>query len=294
MISFLGWTPTEDVSTGVVVIPAPYEATTSYGQGTARGPAAILEASHQVEFYDEELQYAPCRIGIATRAAIAFGEATHEAAIALVAQAVAAVHDAGQWPLVLGGEHSITSGCVRGTLPHSPGLGVLQIDAHADLRNEYDGSPWSHASVMRRIVELGCPTVGVGIRALCEEEAAFIRERQLPRWFAHQLPQDLSWIEPVIDALPERVFLTVDVDGLDPSLVRATGTPVPGGIGWYPLLALLRTLFARRTVVGADIVELAPQVGDHPSDFTVARLAYKLIGYYAERHRRTGDGKTLS
>lgn len=266
----------------VVVIPAPYEATTSYGKGTAHGPHAILEASHQVEYYDEELESEAYRVGLTTRAPIVFDGLVGADAVAQVESAVREAYQAAQWPIVLGGEHSITSGAVRACREVYPDVGVVQIDAHGDLRDTYEGTPWSHASVMRRIVDLGCPTVGVGLRSLCAEERTFIRERQLPRWYAFAMAANDRWIDEAIAATPEHCFVTLDVDGLDPSIIRATGTPEPGGIGWYPLLTFLRRLCAERTVVGADVVELAPVAGDHTSNFTVARLVYKMIGYWAE------------
>lgn len=271
----------------VVVLPVPYEATTSYGQGTSRGPDALIAATAQVEFYDEELQSQPHEIGIATADPVDVAGCDGATVVAHVATRVREIVARGQWPLVLGGEHTITTGCLRGCLERYPDIGVLQIDAHADLRDTYHDTPWSHACVMRRIVELGCPTVGVGLRAVCREEAEFIRTKRLPRWFAHDIVGRIDWIDDVITALPQHVFVTFDVDGLDPSVIRATGTPVPGGLDWYTALRLLRAVFAQRTVVGADVVELAPQAGDHASDFAAARLACKLVGYY---HAATSGG----
>lgn len=264
----------------VAILPVPLEATTSYGHGTAAGPAAILEASCQVEFYDEELDREPYRVGLTTCPAVDFSGVTGADAIARIDTAVSEILGRGQWPLALGGEHALTTGGVRACLRRHPGMGVLQVDAHGDLRAEYEGSPWSHASVMRRIVELGCPTVGVGLRSICPEERDLIRAQRLPRWFAYQMAGSDAWMTDAIAALPAKVFLTIDVDGLDPSIIRATGTPEPGGIGWYPLLQFLRRVFQEREVVGADVVELAPAPNDHASNFTVAKLVYKVIGYW--------------
>lgn len=263
----------------VVIIPAPYEATTSYAQGTRLGPQAILQASEQVEFYDEELDCEPYLVGLRTTAALEF-PTPGLPALDCIAAAVEEVVTAGALPIVLGGEHSITSGCVRGCLAKFPHLGVVQIDAHADLRDTYHDTPWSHACVMRRIVELGCPTVGLGIRALCTEERDFIQAHHLPRWFAHDMQAGDQWMDDAIAALPAHVFLTIDVDGFDPGVLKATGTPVPGGLGWYDVLRFVRKLCASKQVVGADVVELAPQPGDHAADFLAARLVYKLIGYW--------------
>lgn len=266
----------------VCVIPVPFEDTVSYGGGTAHGPAAILDASAQVEFYDEELQAEAFMIGIDTAPAVDFSGVTGAAAIDRIEAATAAVLARGQWPLLLGGEHSMTTGPVRACRAKYPDVAVVQIDAHGDLRNEYQDSPWSHACVMRRIHEMGVPTFGIGLRSICPEEAALIREAKLQRWFAYQIAESDRWIDEVLAATPQRIFLTIDVDGFDPAVIRATGTPEPGGLQWYPTLRFLRRLFAEKTVIGADVVELAPTDADHASSFAVARLVYKLIGYKSQ------------
>ncbi len=287
MTPFLDIPSTPIEQARVVVLPVPFEATTSYGQGTSQGPAVLLDTTAQVEFYDEELDATPHTIGIATADPVPVEGCNGETVVQRVAARVTEIVARGQFPLALGGEHTITSGCVKGCLTRYPDVGVLQIDAHADLRNTYHDTPWSHACVMRRIVDMGCPTVGVGIRGLSQEEVDFIREKQLPIWFAHHIAGRNDWMQAAIDALPQHVFVTFDVDGLDPSVIRATGTPVPGGLDWYTALQFLRMVFAQRTVVGADVVELAPQAGDHASDFAAARLAYKLVGYHAEAIARS-------
>lgn len=284
-MQFLDIPATPVAEARVVVLPVPYESTTSYGQGTARGPAALLAASAQVECYDEELGTSPHEIGIATVEPVGVQGCDGATIVTRVAARVQEITARGQWPLILGGEHTITTGCIQACLTRYPDLGVLQIDAHADLRDTYHDTPWSHACVMRRIVELGCPTVGVGMRALCREEAEFIRTKRLPRWLAHEIISRTDWMDDAIKALPPHVFVTCDVDGLDPSVIRATGTPVPGGLDWYTALRFLRRLFTQRTVVGADVVELSPRGDDHASDFAAARLAYKLVGYFTESRR---------
>lgn len=262
------------------VLPVPFEATTSYGGGTQHGPQAIIDASSQVEFYDEELDCEPRRAGIVTYDAVDCCGVSGEDAITRIEQATALILGDGRVPVVLGGEHSITTGPVRACLAHAPAMGVLQIDAHGDLREQYEGSRWSHASVMKRIYELGCPTVGVGLRSLCEEERSLIRDARLPRWFAYDMASDDVWMQEAVAALPEHVYITVDVDGLDPSVIRATGTPEPGGLSWWTTMKFLRMVFAQRQVIGFDIVELAPSAHDHASSFAAARLVYKMIGYH--------------
>lgn len=268
----------------VVILPVPYEASTSYGKGTASGPEAIHRASSQVELYDEVGERHPYECGIHSCAPVDLQGMVGEAAMERIAAALAPHLTARKFPVVLGGEHSITSGVMRAVRGAFPDVGVVQLDAHGDLRSSYEGSPWGHASVMRRVVEMGCPTVGIGIRSLCAEERDCIREQRLPRWFAHQVVGRTDWIAPAIAAVPRRVFLTLDVDVFDVSLMPSTGTPEPGGMGWYEVLAFLERLFAEREVVGMDVVELAPRAGDHGSDFLVAKLIYKAIGYLTIGH----------
>ncbi|HEV8239437.1 MAG TPA: agmatinase [Thermoanaerobaculia bacterium] len=267
----------------VVVLPVPFERTTSYGKGTALGPAAILAASRQVELWEEMLRSEPWRMGIATLPPFEPAAQDAEAALAEL-EAEARRHlEAGKFLVTLGGEHSLTIGPVRaaravhGEIGQSD-IGVVQFDAHADLRPEYDGTPWSHASVMRRLHEDGIPALAVGIRALCDEEAALIADKGLPTIWGWELPARERFLAE-IERLPEKVYLTFDVDFFDPSLMPATGTPVPGGGAWYPTLDCLRELFARKTVVAMDVVELAPLAGAHGADFLAASLVHKCLAY---------------
>lgn len=269
------------------VWPVPYEATTSYGEGTRLGPAAIVEASAQVEFYDIELDAEPCRMGIATlppptlpRDPAATVEALRRAYEDLLAD--------GRFLVALGGEHTITYPLVaawRSRLAAEGGLSVLQLDAHADLRDEYQGTRWSHACVMRRVLDDGVPVVGVGLRAFSIEERDLLRERRQVAVLGHELGA-ADWIDRVLAALGPKVYLTFDVDFFDPSLVPATGTPEPGGGTWSQATALLRRVFAERQVVAADVVELAPIEGLHAPDFVVAKLVYKILGYHARAEQR--------
>lgn len=267
------------------VLPLPFERTTSFGKGTVDGPGAILRASQALELYDEELDAEPCSMGVATLPP--FLPEAHDMGDALEEiRAEARRHlEAGKFLVALGGEHSVTSALALAARDVHGELGVVQLDAHADLRDSFEGTPWSHASVLRRIVEEGLPTLGVGIRSLSRPEAELIRDRELPVLWGEELAEpDLpARFRERIDALPERVYLTFDLDFFDPALVPATGTPEPGGGAWYPTLALLRSLFRYKQVVAMDVVELAPIGGQPASDFLAAKLAYKCLGYLQER-----------
>lgn len=261
------------------VLPVPYEKTVSYGGGTALGPQAILEASSQLETWDGSSN--PSALGIHTCSPIpCAGEA--EASIHAIEESVRAIVSAGSLPVVLGGEHTVTYGVIKGLLSAGIGdLGVVQIDAHADLRDSYEGDPLSHACVMKRVADLGVPVFQLGVRALCEEELAAREALSVAYLDAESLvPANVATVELPAD-FPRNVFFTVDVDGLDPSVMPATGTPVPGGLGWYQALSLFESVARQRTLVGFDIMEFAPIPGFHAYDFAAALLTYKLMGITA-------------
>jgi agmatinase len=267
-------------SARAVVVPVPYEGTVSYGAGACRGPDAILRASEQIELYDEELGFEPFRVGIHTTAPLAVcDDDDPEKVVDAVRVRCAELLDADKWFALLGGEHSITPGAVRAAAARFPGLRVVQLDAHADLRDSYEGSAWSHASAMARCLETA-PVTAVGIRSYSVEEAERIR-RGIPGYrmiHARETGGD-AWHDRALADLDDTpVYLTIDVDVFDPSIVPATGTPEPGGLGWRATLDFLDKLFGRTQVVGCDVVELAPIEGLHHVDFTIARLVYKLIG----------------
>ena len=278
-------------SAKVVILPIPYEATTTYRQGCQNGPAALLEASDQLEAYDEELERETCReVGIYTCPAIA--DTRHQAVSAQAmlqetTQTVTKLIEEGKWIIAVGGEHSITAGVVKAYQQAlKQPFTVVQIDAHGDLRHQYEGSIYNHACVMRRIVELGLPTLAVGIRSICLEEAELIKAHQIPIIWAREMVDNTDWIEAAIARIPtEHVFITIDVDGIDPSLMPGVGTPEPGGLNWYALLQFLGRLFATRRVIGGDVMELAPLVDSVVSEFTAAKLVYKLIGYQASSQK---------
>lgn len=272
----------------IAVWPVPFERTVSYGTGTAQGPAAILAASTQVELYDEELGGEPYRVGVATLPEFSPPAEDLGEAIEQIRDAARPHFAAGKVLLTLGGEHGLTTGPVRAARDVHGDIGVVQFDAHADQRDAYEGTPWSHACVMRRLHEDGLPTLAVGIRALSVEEGELIRRRGLPIVWGYELDAlESRRFQELLDALPESVYLTFDVDYFDPALVPATGTPEPGGGLWWPTLRLLRELFQRKRVVGMDVVELAPLAGQPASDFLAARLVYKLIAYWAEALERS-------
>ena len=267
------------------VLPIPYEATTSYVEGTRHGPAALIEASSQVELYDEVHGDEPCRAGIHTLPPLDC-RGTPGDVVDRIRAEVSSHLGRDRFVLSLGGEHTLTVGCVEGAADVLGPLTVVQIDAHADLRDEYGGSPLSHACVMRRLADRH-PMVQIGIRALSVEEARFAKAREIPVVSAVQIAEERgipeesrAWMARAIDAIgTERVYLTFDLDGLDPSIIPAVGTPEPGGLLWHETLALIDALFAARTVVAADVVELCPIPGSAVSDFTAARLAYKIAGH---------------
>jgi len=286
-LSFLG----ADVSAPyekaeVVILPVPYEATTTYRQGCKYGPEAILEASQQVEYYDDELEQEVWPSGIYTHPAIADtrnGQIAAEAMLQTTQATVQKLVQDGKFVIALGGEHSITAGVVTAyqqAYPEEP-FTVVQIDAHGDLRHEYEGSIYNHACVMRRIVELGLPTVQIGVRSLCREEADLIKEKELTVVRAQELASQPDWMTQTLSRIStQRVFLTIDLDGLDPAAMPGVGTPEPGGLSWFALLSFLRQLFQSYEVIGADVMELAPISGSVVSEFTAAKLVYKLIGYH--------------
>lgn len=263
----------------VVVLPVPYEATVSYGGGTANGPAAILRASTQVELYDEQLGSEPFHAGLFTDPLLDVSGTTEQVVGRIKARS-GELMDAGKWVVMLGGEHAITPGGVAAAASRHPGLHVVQLDAHADLRQQYAGDAWSHACAMARCLDLGVPLTALGIRNYSVDEARSIREGIPGYRIVHAWEMDHEhWIERALDGLDEKpVYLTIDLDYFDPAIIPATGTPEPGGGAWWPTLRFLDRLMKRANVVACDLVELAPSPGLHHADFTAARLAYKLIG----------------
>ncbi len=251
-----------------VVIPVPYEKTTTYGKGTKHGPAAILKASQKLETFDEDLKYEPyLKAGVHTTKPIQISHLTSH---------VSKILNDNKIPVILGGEHSISPYAVKACAEKYKDLSVLQFDAHADLRDEYNGSKENHACPMRRILEI-CPAVQVGVRNISKEEYSFAEESgQLKKihW-----AEKIELVEKIENQLSKDVYITIDVDVFDPSLIPATGTPEPGGMFWYEVIDILSRVCRDKNIIGFDVVELAPIKGMHASDFTVAKLVYKIMGY---------------
>lgn len=267
----------------VAIVPVPYEATTSYGKGTKNGPTAILEASQQVELFDDELWIEPHKIGIQTVLPVEMAPVTAETENPFheLRDAVRPIIEFGKFPVIIGGEHSLSLGSVAACADRYPDLSILQIDAHADCRDSYEGNPYSHASVSYHIYK-GLPNpliTQVGIRNISAGEIQWLEEEK-PRinifWARNQ---DRWNFNEIISTLSDNVYLTIDLDGLDSGIMPSTGTPEPGGMSWYQLTDLIKLLCVKRNVVAADIVELAPIKGLHAPDFLAAKLMYKLIGY---------------
>jgi agmatinase len=258
------------------ILPVPYEKTVSYGHGTALGPGAIIASSGQLERFDGESD--PGAEGIYTWPAVDCS-GKPERVIDDIARAVGRILKLKKIPVVLGGEHTVTWGVIKGYLEAGEkDFGVVQIDAHADLRDAYEGDKYSHASVMRRVVEAGIPLVQLGCRAYCEEEREARKAHKVLAFDAMELaPRGISKIR-LPEKFPSRVFFTLDVDGIDPSVLPATGTPVPGGLGWYQTLGLFESVARQRRIIGFDIMEFAPIAGFHAFDFAAALLAYKMMG----------------
>ncbi len=293
---FLGLSPAEcPLSRArVVFVPAPFDQTTSYMPGTRFGPRAILEASRQVEFYDEELDLEPYHIGIATLGEIQTDPLDCQGGLDRLEAVVSKLADSGAVPFTLGGEHSLTIAPVRALRQRYPELSVLQLDAHLDLRAEYQGTKHSHASVMRRVRELGVPTVPVGIRSVSREEAEYVHAENAPVFLAREIRRDGLPVDRILDSLRNPVYISIDLDAFDPAYVPGVGTPEPGGLAWEEGLRLLRAVCERRQVVGCDLVELRPIEGQPASDFFAAKLANKLLGYLGFSLDGDGDGNAKS
>lgn len=259
------------------IIPVPLEQTVSYGGGTAMGPAAILEASQQLERWDGFSE--PITAGIDTGPCIdCSGDIT--VILGRIEKAVLAIVERDKIPVVLGGEHTVSLAPIRVLAGrYSEPIGIVQLDAHADLRESYEGSPFSHACVMRRALEeLGCRLFQFGVRAMCRAEVDYRSAHRIDHLDGRAIAgANLADFALPAD-FPHNIYLTLDVDGLDPSVIGATGTPVPGGPGWYQTLTFLERVIAGRNIVGFDLVELAPRSGDHGSDFAAAQLVYSVMG----------------
>ena len=280
--TFLDTPPGENdpESARVFVIPVPYDSTTSFRTGAREGPGAIIEASRHLEDYDTELDRDISEVGIHTTPELQPQVDSPREMIAAVRTAVSSAASHGKLTVLLGGEHTITLGAAQAFREIYPDLSVLYIDAHADMRDSYQGTRWGHASVARRVSEL-CPITLIGVRSISADEMSFVKRQGIPTRFWHpgaseNLTQSIALAE---ERLTSSVYISIDLDALDPSIMSAVGTPEPGGILWHELLCLLSAVSRHANIVGFDIVELSPSQGATACAYTAAKLAYKLIGY---------------
>jgi agmatinase len=262
----------------VVVLPVPLDRTTSYVAGTRNGPHEILLASSHMELWDEETGTDVHSIGIFTLPEMEFPFGPIDEVMQEIRRVASELVSRGKFPFIIGGEHSITGPVVAAVAAKHAGLSVLQIDAHADLRDSFMGTPHNHACAMRRVLEYA-RTTQVGVRSLSPEEAAAAPALPTEIFYDYNMREDPDWIERVVDSLSETVYITIDCDGLDPAIMPAVGTPEPGGLSWYETLALLRRVIEARNVVGCDLVELAPMPGNVAPNFLCAKLVYKILSY---------------
>lgn len=266
----------------VVILPVPFDLTTTYQHGAQKGPAALIEASRNLELYDIETNSSVYQVGIHTAEGIKahsseeMQQELHRRTAGYLAK--------GKLVATLGGEHSISYAPIKAHAEKYPGLTVLQIDAHADLQEAYEGNPWSHASVMARVREI--PQVSsitaVGIRSMSEEEAKVADQKRT--FYGHALDAAGAWIDQVIAQLSDNVYITFDLDGFDSSLMPSTGTPEPGGLGWNQAMALLKRVAEKKKIVGFDVVELCPNPTNVAPDYLAAKLVYKILSYHYFYH----------
>jgi len=263
------------------ILSVPYEKTTTYIHGTKNGPSAIISASKNMELFDEELNQETFRIGLHTMEALDVGSLSPEEMVDKVYAATTELFKSNKFPVMLGGEHSVSVGAVKAAKDAYPNLSVLQLDAHYDLRNEYLGSRFNHACIARRICEI-CPLVQVGVRSISKEEKDYLSTQANGKVKAISVYDILEmpfWKDTISNNLTEHVYVTIDLDVFDPSLVPAVGAPEPGGIGWYETIDLLKEISKDKRIVGFDVVELCPIKGQVASDFLAAKLIYRLLGY---------------
>ncbi len=261
------------------VLPIPYDATTSFLSGTRYGPAAIIAASHHLEDYDEELGFECHECGISTLGPVEPDAADPQAMHEKIFKRAEEIVQDGKFLFGLGGEHGVTSGLVRAVMTKHKEISVLQIDAHCDLRDTYQDSPFSHACVMRRVIEFGANVVPVGIRSISLEESQFIDQQQIDVVTARDCMTSDNWIDRVLAGLRGKVYVSIDIDGFDPAYAPGTGTPEPGGLHWYQVTGLLGLVAQEKEIVAADIVEVMPIPGQAVTENLAAKLAYKLMGY---------------
>jgi len=257
------------------VIPAGYEKSVSYGSGTQSGPQAIIEASQQLEMFDGHS--IPADHGIYTHPPLIFND-NDEVNILLIEKTVSSVLNKQKKPVLLGGEHTVSVGAFQALSKRNENIGIVQFDAHADLRDSFKGNNLSHACVMKRAIDLGFPVAQFGVRSLSYEEHIFRKNKKIFHVDAVSLAKMTNINQSLPDNFPEMIYITFDLDCLDPSVISSTGTPVPGGLTWYQAIALLNSIAKGKIIIGFDVVELAPIAGHHASDFAAASLVYTMMG----------------
>lgn len=270
---------TDKDSSRIVVLPVPFDGTCSWGKGASRGPDALIAASAQVELYNIETGLEPYRLGMYTDRPVPVSDDPEEVVLNVYQRALLYL-DSGRYLVTLGGEHSVTTGAFRAAVKKFPGLSVLQLDAHADMRDEYEGSPWNHACVMARLSE-EAPVTHVGIRSMDRAEAERIDPSRL--FLARDIHDNDEWMDTALATLNDDVYLTIDLDVFDIALLPATGTPEPGGLSWYRTLRFLERCVMEKNVVAFDVVELSPHEHSQPSDFLAAKLVYTLLAYLQKK-----------
>lgn len=273
--NFLGLEEQDYQKSKVVIFPVPYSSTTYWKSGTKEGPQAIIDASRHIELYDIETKKDPSKKGIFTLPLLEPSKDSPKATILRVKTVIDKILKDKKFPLMLGGEHSITLGAVQSYRERFSDFSVLQVDAHTDLRDEFEGTKYHHACTMRRIREMGLSVTQAGIRSMDELEAEYLKKQKIKNIFC---TPDLP-VDKIIATLKKNVYLTLDLDALDLSIMPSVGTPEPGGLGWHELLSLAKQLAQKRKIIGADVVELDPIPGLHAPDFLAAKLVYKIISY---------------
>ena len=261
-----------------VVVPAPYDLTYTYQPGSRRGPAAIIEASTNMELYDEELKKETYLAGIHTTSPLAIDTRGPKNMINIVHKKIAKIVASNKIPVILGGEHSISLGAVQAVKEKYPRLKILQLDAHADLRESYQGSPYSHACVAKRIAEI-CPLIQVGIRSMSKEEAQYLSQSNVKSYSADFVLEKKDSCDLICKDLQGDIYVSIDLDVFDPSIMPSTGTPEPGGLYWSNVLRLLKLVSSSCKIRGFDAVELTPLPGIVAPDFMAAKLIYRFMGY---------------
>jgi len=260
----------------IVIIPVPYDRTSTWIKGADKGPAAIIEASANMELYDIETGSEVYRKGIFTADALKVEDLPPEDMIEMVSEEVRHYIEREKFTVVVGGEHSVSIGPIKAHVKSSADVTVLQLDAHTDLRDEYNGSKYNHACVMARARE-ACPIVQVGVRSMDSSEKEFIDRGRV--FFAEDIYSRTGWIDEAVGKLSGKVYVTIDLDVFDPSIMPSTGTPEPGGLLWYEVLRLLKAVSDKKDIVGFDVVELCPNERNKAPDFLAAKLIYKMLSY---------------